>query len=94
MRDMGIVTGSAAQAVPLVIGKDIVYVHTNIIQLEQWPDGTPAEGLYQYQEIQYGKDEYIWMMAGKSGELEQRLHEIEQSVNAKIDYIGMMTEVL
>ena len=53
MKDMGIVQGSAAQAVPLIIGKDTVYVHTDITPVEG------EEGLFQYHEVQYKKDEYI-----------------------------------
>ena len=53
MKDMGIVQGSAAQAVPLIIGKDTVYVHTDITPVEG------EEGLFQYHEVQYDKDEYI-----------------------------------
>ena len=57
MKDMGIIQGSAAQAVPLIIGKDTVYVHTDITPVEG------EEGLFQYHEIQYEKDEYIKLMA-------------------------------
>lgn len=53
MKDMGIVRGSASQAVPLIIGKDTVYVHTDITPVEG------EEGLFQYHEVQYDKDEYI-----------------------------------
>ena len=53
MKDMGIIQGSAAQAVPLFIGKDTVYVHTDITPVEG------EEGLFQYHEVQYEKDEYI-----------------------------------
>lgn len=53
MKDMGIIQGSAAQAVPLIIGKDTVYVHTDIAPVEG------EEGLFQYHEVQYEKDEYI-----------------------------------
>ena len=56
MKDMGIVRGSAAQAVPLIIGKDTVYVHTDITPVEG------EEGLFEYHEIQYEKDEYIRML--------------------------------
>ena len=38
MKDVGYVTGSAAQAEELIIGTDIVYVHTEITKLD------PAEG--------------------------------------------------
>ena len=54
---MGIVRGSAAQAKPLIIGKDTVYVHSNIKPVED------EEGLFEYHEIQYEKDEYIKLMA-------------------------------
>lgn len=57
MRDMGIVQGSAAMAKPLIIGKDTVYVHTDITPVEG------EEGLFQYHEVQYEKDEYIKLMA-------------------------------
>lgn len=69
MRDMGIVQGSAAQAVPLIVGVDTVYVHTNIEPVP--PDEERGnEGLYQYREIQYDKDEYIQLMSEKNMELE------------------------
>jgi hypothetical protein len=61
MKDMGIVQGSAEQAQPLIIGKDTVYVHTVIVQGE--------DGLYQYHEIQYDKDEYIKVLAEKIAEI-------------------------
>lgn len=60
MKDMGIVRGSAAQAEPLIIGKDTVYVHSNIKPVED------EEGLFEYHEIQYEKDEYIKLMAEQS----------------------------
>ena len=55
MIDMGIVQGSPEMAVPLVVGKDTVYVHTDI---QQVPD---AEGnvVWQYREIQYDLHEYL-----------------------------------
>mgnify|MGYP001003471962 CR=1 FL=1 len=59
MKDMGIVFGSAEQAVPLVIGKDTVYVHSDIQQILEDKDGKPVTNLFQYHEIQYDKDEYI-----------------------------------
>ena len=72
MRDMGIVQGSAAQAVPLILGVDTVYVHTNI---EPVPPGEEHEneGLFQYHEVQYDKDDYIRMMDEKTSLLEQQL---------------------
>ena len=59
MKDMGIVQGSAAMAKPLIIGKDTVYVHTDIQEI------TDNDGhvLYQYREKQYDKDEFIQLLA-------------------------------
>ena len=67
MKDMGIVQGSPEMAVPLVVGKDTVYVHTDI---EEVPD---AEGnmVWQYHEVQYDKDEYIRLMSEKNDELDE-----------------------
>ena len=59
MKDMGIIQGSAAQAVPLIVGKDRVDVHTDITPVTQDNEGNPVEGSFQYHEIQYEKDEYI-----------------------------------
>lgn len=69
MKDMGIIQGSAAQAVPLIVGKDRVDVHTDITPVTQDNQGNPVEGLFQYHEIQYEKDEYIELMSKQSQEL-------------------------
>lgn len=60
------VRGSAAQAKPLVVGKDTVYVHTNI---ERIVDSEMDE--YQYDEIQYEKDEYIEQMSASLEETQE-----------------------
>ena len=57
MKDMGIVQGSAAQAQPLVVGIDTVYVHTDITPV---PD---EGGLFEYHEVQYSRIEYYEGMA-------------------------------
>ena len=79
---MGIVRGSAAQAQPLIIGKDTVYVHTDITPVEG------EEGLFQYHEVQYEKDEYIKMLAEQSNlqdnyllDVDYRLSLVEMGVN-------------
>lgn len=71
MKNYGIVHGGAEQAVPLVVGKDTVYVHTNITKLEPDPNDefAPAD-LYSYEEVQYDKDEYIGLMSEKNAQLE------------------------
>ena len=70
MKDMGIVQGSPEMAVPLIVGKDTVYVHTDI---QEVPD---AEGnmVWQYHELQYEKDEYIRLMSEKNSELDEILN--------------------
>lgn len=65
MKDVGIVHGSAAQAVPIVIGVDTVYVHTDIQPVEH-PDEPEREPEFQYHEVQYEKDEYIQIMADQN----------------------------
>ena len=74
MKDMGIVRGSAAQAKPLIIGKDTVYVHTNIKPVED------EEGLFEYHEIQYEKDEYIKLMAEQNETLMETLDTLMSEV--------------
>lgn len=73
MKDIGLVTGSSAQAIPLVVGTDTVYVHSNIVKLEKDSQGNPVDDLYQYEEIQYDKDEYIHKMSEKSDAQEKNI---------------------
>lgn len=73
MKNIGLVTGSSTQAVPLVVGTDTVYVHSNIVKLENDSQGNPVDDLYQYEEIQYDKDEYIHMMSEKSDTQEKNI---------------------
>lgn len=65
------VMGDKEQALPLIIGKDTVYVHTNIKR--KTIEGFPDSDIYEYDEIQYGKDEYIKLMAEENMELNKRL---------------------
>ena len=73
MIDKGIVQGSESQAKPLIVGVDTVYVHTNITKVETDAEGKAVEGLYQYNEVQYDKDEYIHMMAEQNRAMEDDL---------------------
>ena len=77
MKNYGIVHGGAEQAVPLVVGKDTVYVHTNITKIEPDPDDefAPAD-LYSYNEVQYNKDEYIQLISEKSNMMDEVLTEL------------------
>lgn len=83
MKDNGIVQGSKEWAVPLRIEKTTVYVHTDIRKVEI-PEDCPEEeitkydDLWEYNEIQYTKDEYLQIMSDKVREIdEERLYEIE-----------------
>ena len=58
MKDYGRIRGSKEQAKPLIIGKDTVYVHTDIVDVE--------DDQCEYNEVQYGKDEYIGLMSEKA----------------------------
>ena len=58
MKDYGRVRGSKEQAKPLIIGKDTVYVHTDIVDVE--------DNQCEYNEVQYGKDEYIQLLSKSS----------------------------
>ena len=73
MKDMGIVQGNGEQAKELVIGKDVVYVHTDITPVTEDAKGNPVENLFQYHEVQYDKDEYIELMAKQNEELNSGL---------------------
>lgn len=77
MKDMGIVHGSAEQAVPLVIGYDTVYVHTDIEPITEDQDGNPLEGQFRYHEIQYPKDDYIRMMAEQNTALGEEVTNLQ-----------------
>lgn len=74
MTDMGVVHGSVKQAVPLVIGVDTVYVHTDIQKTtETDPDTGKTRTEYSYHEVQYDKDEYILLMAQQNEKLEEQI---------------------
>lgn len=73
MIEIGTVYGSKEQAVPLVIGYDTVYVHTNIEPVTEDKGGNPIEGWFKYQEVQYNKNEYILMMAETNAALSQQV---------------------
>ena len=74
MKVIGTVQGNSEQARPLVIGKDTVYVHTDIVPVEVYDhNGILIEDLFSYTEVQYGKDEYIELMAKQNEKLNSDL---------------------
>lgn len=71
MKDMGLHYGNSDEA--LIVGKDTVYVHTDIKKVEKDAEGNDVDNLYQYNEVQYDKDEYIKVISQKNEELETEL---------------------
>lgn len=55
MKKINNVCGDYQQAQPLIVGKDTVYVHSNI---QKHTDDRGFD-YYTYDEIQYNKDEYL-----------------------------------
>nr|DAT06880.1 MAG TPA: hypothetical protein [Caudoviricetes sp.] len=72
MKNIGVVKGSGEQAKELIVGFDTVYVHKNIKKLE--------DGDYQYEEVQYDKDEYIELIAKKNEFLVEKNKTLEKQV--------------
>lgn len=70
MIDCGRVQGSTAQATNILVGKDTVYVRSNIVHLT---DG--KLGLSEYDEIQYDKDEYLALLSQEKEDLKAQLSE-------------------
>lgn len=69
MKDMGICHGSKAQAVEVIVGKDIVYEHKNIQQMET-EDGSEV---YEYHEYQWAPSEWIEELGRRNKELQETL---------------------
>lgn len=60
MKELKDVVGSKEAAKELIIGKDTVYIHTNIRKYESKDKEFKDDGdLYIYDEIQMTKDEYL-----------------------------------
>lgn len=77
MKDVGIVIGNGEQAKPLVIGKDTVYMHTDIEPITENSRGEKVDDLFKYHEVQYDKDEYIELLAKQNEELTAGLNDTQ-----------------
>lgn len=88
MVNKGTIQGNGEQAIPLVIGKDTVYLHTDIVQVTEDSQGQPVENLYQYNEVQYDKDEYIKLMSERNDTLETQLTETQLALCDVYELIG------
>lgn len=86
MKLIGTVWGNSEQAKALVIGKDTVYVHTDIVPVEK--EGKIVEGLFSYTEVQYGKDEYIELMAQQNEQLGNDLTDTQLALCELYETIG------
>lgn len=71
------VRGSESQAIPLIIQKDLIYVHTNIHQIEVQDLNGQIRLEFEYDETQYEKDEYIQIMAEKNISFETQLTDVQ-----------------
>ena len=86
MKNMGLVEGNKEQAKPLVIGKSIVYVHTDIKPAER--DGTVVKDLFTYNEVQYEKDEFIELIVQKNEQLDDDLTDTQLALCEIYETIG------
>lgn len=75
MKEIKNVYGSAQQAKPLIITSDTVYIHTDIqrVTIEATAEMDNPPELYQYNEIQYEKDEFLELIVNKNQELEDQI---------------------
>ena len=70
------VKGSEMASRPIVVGKDTVYVHTNIRPSTN-DDNTIVEGEFIYDETQYEKNEYIKLMSDDNASLKKQLANLQ-----------------
>lgn len=85
MKDFGLVRGSKEASQPLIVGKNLVYIHTNIRKLskeeleKEFPDDKDLQEIeeYEYNEIQYTKDEYIKMQAELNQSNQDQITELQ-----------------
>ena len=88
MIDVGVIRGSESQAKPLIVDVDTVYVHTNIEQVTTDAEGNTVEGLYQYNEVQYTKDEYIHLLSEKNISLEAEITSTQLALCDMYEMLG------
>lgn len=75
MRFIPNVQGSEQSAQPLIVGKDTVYVHTNIKQIEvsMGVDTEEVLTIWQYDEYQYTLQEFIQLIGSDSDTMRKRV---------------------
>ena len=77
MIDVGVIRGSKEQAKELIIGTDTVYVHSDIKLVKTEDDSE----VYQYNEVQYTKDEYIHLLSEKNTTLENQMESTQEVID-------------
>lgn len=80
MKDMGRQQGTSPDEV--IVGKDTVYVHTNIEEVTKDAEGNEISGLYEYDEVQYDKDEYIKSLSDQATSIQEALAGIYDTISA------------
>ena len=87
------VRGSKEASEPVVIGKDTIYIHENVRKIEEDEFGNKVDNLYEYDEIQYDKDEYLVKMIAENGSLKKGLRETNATIESIMtDMIPNMAE--
>ena len=84
MKDYGIVLGSAEQAKALIVGKDTVYVHSDIEEIT----GENGEIFFRYREIQYEKDEYIKLISDQNAALQKQITDTQLALCEVYEMVG------
>lgn len=86
MEIIGTVYGNGEQAKPLIIGKDTVYVHTDIAPVIK--DGDALNNVFTYTEVQYEKDEYIKFMEEQNEQLSAELTDAQLALCEMYETFG------
>lgn len=78
MKDMGRQQGTSPDEV--IVGKDTVYVHANIEKVTKDAEGNEISGLYEYDETQYDKDEYIKSLSDQATSIQEAIAGIYDTI--------------
>ena len=68
MKYVGLVQGSEAQAKPIIINGDIVYIHKDIKKVQR-EDEIGVHEHYEYYEYLYDRDEYLQILTQQNEEM-------------------------
>lgn len=85
------VIGSRESSQPIVIGLNHIYEHTNVREIKVGPEDNQTT-MYQYDEIEYTKDEYLIKIINENKELSKKLNANESTLETLLT--DMIPEVL